>query len=285
MCLFKIVHKKYGEGIIDNVDVINNLVHVSFIKNEKKTRIFQLSSFDANFNLDKTNGISYLYYNYLDEKKIENEKLRRDNIINLIDMKTSEDCEFRFNGFYHMTCFDNLKNIIESKKLFCRNSNKMITDMSESIDLTDRMIKTTNNHTKDFVRFYFRPKTPTYFYFEEASSYMCILRFNKEIMFLNNAKISIGNARNNPNFKAVNESNIKEIDFLSVFKSSWPFGNDLNIKNMSSTELLIPNEIGLEFLEEVIFKSDENRKLFWENYIYDKKIRFNVNSNVFKRSY
>ena len=72
----------------------------------------------------------------------------------------------RFEGFVHETTIDNLISIIEDGHLYSR---EYLTEHDKEFDsvANEGVLNQTSYYVKSHVRFYFRPRTPTYYHFEK----------------------------------------------------------------------------------------------------------------------
>ncbi len=175
-----------------------------------------------------------------DKKFLENEQqfnkqfFIKNDVISFEDKlyEIIESLNSKWKGYiYHFTHVENAKNIIASKKLLARNYTKFVDSAGKGY------IQTTENIVKDYVRFYFRPLTPTQYYNEGLGRLtknqdlpQCpvpvFFKFNlKEVLkkYMRKCYISNGNLRHYPAVQFGNDSEIlKKFNFENLYAE---FGN------------------------------------------------------------
>jgi hypothetical protein len=211
-----------------------------------------------------------------------------DQLINkytqIINQKITPLCEIRFDGFYHMTHILNAASIIKKGKLFSRSRKAMLYDMTNALSLTNSIIGKTDEAVQDHARFYFRYKTPTFWYFEDLKE-VVLLKFSKKLLAIPNAKISAGSAGKASNeILSLNAKNLERIDFATVFLSSNAYKNEEE-KNLRHSELLIPGEVALELLEKIIFRSNKDLMSFKQKFGHRKGITYITDKSKFFKEY
>lgn len=198
----------------------------------------------------------------------------------IIIQKTPEYCEFDFDGFYHMTHYENAVSMLKAGKINSRNKNLMKVDMVKEVGITDRVISATNSKVKDYVRFYFRPKNPIFWHFEDNKK-VVLLKFKTKLLTHPGANISIGSAGYlNSEIKKVNKENLGNIDFESIFSSS-KFSECKKERNLRNTELLILNEVNLIYLESLIFRNVQELQKFKIKYGHFKGVLYDSDKSKF----
>jgi hypothetical protein len=207
-------------------------------------------------------------------KKATNVPLTKDEknkILALIENCIDPSSEFKFDGFYHITTLDNFINIANDRMLLSRNKAKIIDDMSEINDVTNSVLSKTSNAIKSHVRFYFRPKTPTYYHFENSNKEYCLMKFDRDIMFNEYAKISRGNAaKKMSDLHDVRYKELININFRMIFLKSGNYSNHKEI-DLSDSELLIPHYVTLDNVKEYIFRNNKNKM-----YVYNELKKRNI---------
>ena len=181
-------------------------------------------------------------------------------------ISTSND---RFEGFVHETTIDNLMSMIEDGYLYSR---EYLMEHDKEFDsiANEGVLDLTSYNVKSHVRFYFRPRTPTYYHFEKKcrNNVVCLI-FDKDLAIMENASISIGNACNDDRYhfneyvtSEFNENFWRKVfDFSGAYRINDDFYDDgsngywtVSNKNERHTELLVPNKVSLNYLKKIIFK-------------------------------
>jgi hypothetical protein len=207
-----------------------------------------------------------------------------DELVQIIKGKINSTCRLGFDGFYHMTSIENIISVLEEGLLYSRNKaeslNKLIVDMKELIPETENVLKNTPRGIQNYVRLYFRPKTPTFYYFQKATN-SAILKFNAKILCIEDNRISIGSAaRINAELFSPNSDALGNINFKMLYRSeATPLNADE--KNIRHTEMLIPNSLSINYLDEVIFKSEEHKQKFELNFKKYSNVRCIVDKTKF----
>ncbi|OZM56890.1 hypothetical protein CIB95_08960 [Lottiidibacillus patelloidae] len=202
-----------------------------------------------------------------------------EELVKVINQKVSPKCELKFDGFYHMTHFDNAASILKDGKIFSRSRQSMKVDMNKKLDITNRVISYTHANIQDHVRMYFRPKTPTFWYFENFSE-IVLLKFSSSLLTLPRAKVSIGNAGNSSSVICdITKSTLNHINFNSLFLSSEVQNKEE--MNLRHTELLIPEELELSHLDSIIFRSNKDLLAFKNKFGHHKGVLYQVNKAKF----
>lgn len=180
---------------------------------------------------------------------------------------------FNFEGFHHYTSFKNFINIIQSKKLCSRNRIENI--FPEFCDAASKnVISKTTTHVKDMVRFYYRGQTPTFYKNEgiklkpidenEETAHMPIpvlLLFSKNLLNYDGRCFSNKNCASNYVFITNQEQEAMNFDWEKIFSIGPTSIEDrFEIKQRRNAEFLLPDEINLDDLIAIIFRSEADKK-------------------------
>ena len=189
---------------------------------------------------------------------------------------------YNFDGFYHQLNILNLCSVLESGCLYSRHKlgNKFYNNANEEI------IDNTDESIKKCVRFYFAPKTPTNYKFEEIlPNKMVYLKFNWKLMTVDEkAMFYNGNAASKYSTGILVRQFLKVKNFESNIMN-WPeiFGrgsynvigypeilddysiehNKWNITRQRNAEFLVNNQVKIyDYLEFIIFKNEASLQEF-----------------------
>lgn len=205
---------------------------------------------------------------------------KADQLTQFIKGKIPEQTKLKFDGFYHMTHMNNAASIIKEGRLYCRAKNHMNVDMAQTLETTSSVLNNTGFTVKNYSRLYFRPLTPTYYYFQKSGA-MVLLRFSEQLIGSEGAMFSVGNAgKYTPRILPVSIGNIKQLDFDLLFMSSEVATTDYE-KDLRHTELLIPNYVSIRYLKEVYFMTKLDLSIFSETYGLASDIKYSVNLDKF----
>ncbi|WP_400205483.1 DarT ssDNA thymidine ADP-ribosyltransferase family protein [Candidatus Methanarcanum hacksteinii] len=201
-----------------------------------------------------------------------------------------------FEGFVHETTIDNLMSMIEDRCLYSREYLMEHEKKFNSI-ANESVLHLTSYQVKSHVRFYFRPRTPTYYHFEKkcGDNVVCLI-FDKELAMVKDASISIGNACNDDRYhfneyvtKEFNETFWRRVfDFSGAYHvDNYCYDGDSNgywtvsNKNERHTELLVPDKVSLSYLKKIVFKNEERLNTFkrTEQYATVKEFDIEVECN------
>lgn len=232
---------------------------------------------------------SYYFYNsstftWIDKnKQPENVINKSQKVIplNYLESKLRKDNPFTFDGFYHMTHINNLRSIVKAKKIFSRDNVRSYIkfDMAEKLELTRKMLGM-NSLSEKFARFYFRPRVPTFSYFEDYT--VVLLKFSKDIINLKGAKMSLGNASYSKDIKDTKEIYHFSVDFNYIF-SEHNFDNESQEWKLSQSELLVPNYVDIKYLKTVYFKNSDEMLSFTGQYGPIQGVGLHVGQNLFSK--
>lgn len=172
---------------------------------------------------------------------------------------------------YHYTDILNILLILKEKHLYSRNICKERSLMINDNALPSVINKTTFEN-KSFVRFYFRPKTPTQYInegfksrakFENDEDYThcpmpIFLLFDiKKILAMKSSMFVNKNlAYNPPKFTSIKE--LRNFDFDKIYHSG-DIKNDREIIERRHSEVLIPDKCSLEFLTSINCRSNAEK--------------------------
>jgi len=175
---------------------------------------------------------------------------------------------------YHFTHMGNAVNILKEGAILSRhkaNESCLMTVDNASGDVLSH----TNERWKTYVRFYFRPKTPTQYSNEGIRSKSNMNDLNahcpvpvfflfdsKEMLTREDSKFSYGNlAVTNEAFS--DSDKFKEMPFRYIYhEGSYDPNNEYFIKNNRHAELIIPNECSLDSLKVILCRSAAEKETF-----------------------
>jgi len=208
-------------------------------------------------------------YFYVDPDKI---KENLENVLSVLEEKTS------FEGFLHYTDITNIESIIETKKLFSRSMSKEIISTDAA---SKEVLDHTDNKIKEYVRFYYKEKTPTIFNNEGIKqvgmpTHMPIpilLVFDKNIIFHNNIAFLDGGGGSH--FTKFTEDSFKVLKFewdlilerkplqrSDELLSEEDKKNKSRLNNHRNAEFLYKESVSTEFIRKVYLRSNAELKLF-----------------------
>lgn len=190
---------------------------------------------------------------------------------------------------YHFSHIANVVEILNSGTLYSRNKAIELGLMAND-NAHDDVIKHTQNYYKDYVRFYFRPKTPTQ-YINEGILPLSQVQNNAhcpvpvfllfdfvKILSLDNVLFSNGNIANRGAEIYSNLVELKKLEFDNIFHSSALPQETYreHIKYCRHAEVLIKNELDVyNCLKLVVVRSqaDKESLLYWLNDEAKKKLQ------------
>lgn len=201
-----------------------------------------------------------------------------------------------FEGFHHYTDFKNFIQIMKEKKLYSRNiveeKQLLHTDAAEN-----SVIVRTPSLIKDMVRFYYKENTPTLYRNEgirhdddfgrnEHNVHMPIpvlLLFEKELIFEPGVYITNGGGGSVYTQKTNDFNKALSYDWDGVFRRG-PYGQvppqEISaITNRRNAEFLYPNQVGIDRLSAIIFRSEADKK--HAEFILGENDLFQVNPSKF----
>ncbi len=172
---------------------------------------------------------------------------------------------------FHFTDISNAVKILESGKLVCRSRVNIEKDIA-----SQQVIEQTDEKWKDYVRLYFRPRTPTQYHnegFRPISSLSSLkahcpmpifLVFDADtLLTADSTYFSDGNVAVSKPSVGNDASFFQTIPFEKVFHDGRLNDNEKrNIVYHRHAEVLIPNELGLDSLKWIVCRSEaESRTL------------------------
>ena len=215
--------------------------------------------------------------------------------------------KYNFEGFFHTTSFENFINIYKTNKLYSRNYLKNNNINFEDIANQDVVTKQKKEH--DYVRFYFRPKTPTNYrnegikctkslnkkncidlgngihkdeeYNKQQSANPVVMIFNYSIAQNKNCKFKQFNKMNQ---ELVNS--IQELENWDLIFAEGKYEDDIRKayeKPFRMAEFLYPDFIETKEIKKIIFRSkcDKERAI----QLLGNDNRFIVDTNYFYNNY
>ena len=198
-----------------------------------------------------------------------------------------------FDGFIHVTDFENFISIMKSGYILSRNE----AAKSGFIDAaSNEMISQTRDFVFDFVRFYYRPKTPTFFRNEgikntnkdwDWQAHMPIpvcLVFSESLIDNSNWHFSDGNCASG-HTRICNRQSLyqaQKINWNTVF-STGPYDKSANLSSeitrIRQAEFLYPKKVSTEKLKAIYFRSPADLK--HARVILGENDRFHVDNSKF----
>ena len=172
-----------------------------------------------------------------------------------------------FDGLYHYTDFTNFIKIMECGKLYSRNKAKQ-KDFLDGAEKT--VLMRTDPKTFDYVRLYYKEKTPTTYENEgikmdNSHPHMplpVILLFNEEIMRLPKRLMTNIWAGSDEKVATKNYSIASKFKWESIFhRSPMREAEKKSIKLSRHAEFLVEDELDLKYLKKIIFRSQADKKM------------------------
>lgn len=189
--------------------------------------------------------------------------------------------EWWSNYIYHFSHISNVIKILNCGKLYSRNKAIELGLMAND-NAHDDVIQHTQNHYKDYARFYFRPKTPTQ-YINEGILPLAQVQNNAhcpvpvfllfdfiKILSLDGILFSNGNIANKGAEIYTNLEDLEKLEFDNIFHSSALPQETYreHIKYCRHAEVLIKNELDVyNYLKLIVVRSqaDKESLLYWLN--------------------
>lgn len=173
---------------------------------------------------------------------------------------------------FHFTEIHNAVSILKSEELLSRNE-----VLRQKINFVDsalsNVINMTNEKYKEYVRFYFRPKTPTLYLNEGIRPSLPVnaphcavpvyfLFSSKDILSMQSSKFSNGNLANDPELFETSDDFAK-LPFNKIYHdgSIREFENRRDIVNCRHSEVLVPKRVSLEHLKQIECRSSAERDM------------------------
>ena len=219
--------------------------------------------------------------------------------------------EYGFKGFYHYTDFSNLKEILSSERIVCRNKAK--GHFWDSADHT--ALDRAPEWVGDQVRLFYFPKTPFLYKnegFKPNASGVHMPRpialiFDESVAYLNGVKFLNGSAINLTGDEQHRTDITKDVseamDYrwdLIAYRGAVPSrDNDIEevfgerdrgkITNCKNAEMLLPQELNISYLKCIAFRSIADYKqaveLFGESKLFQFKPNLFNNNHTFLNDY
>lgn len=221
------------------------------------------------------------------------------------DLKTKliEDLkqQHQFEGFHHYTDLTNFFRIMKNEKLFSRNK---AIELGFTDSASQEVLSHTHKYIMDFVRFFYKEKTPTIYKNEgikvdNEAPHMPIpvlIIFDESIIYHSEVAFLSGGGGNPHSIctKSINQAS-KFFDWYVIF-SRGPIprfqnniqsvGNDTSgasITNKRNAEFLYPTEIDIKYINKIIFRSPADKKT--AEIILGKNNLFLIDNNQVKFNY
>lgn len=216
---------------------------------------------------------------YSDIHKIENK---------INDLKKSVDPSKRWwpETLFHFTDVHNAVNILKSGKLFSR---KYLLDNGgmKNDNASPEIIGLTNDEWKNYVRFYFRPRTPTQYHNEgfrpknqrtlggaHCPVPIFFLFESLPILSMKESKFSTGNlAANYPVYNTGRD--FEEMPFNYIYhEGSFDRYTESYITSHRQAEVIVPNYCTLDHLRLIVCRSSAERETLIDLLPYDTYQKF-----------
>ncbi|MEK4930321.1 DarT ssDNA thymidine ADP-ribosyltransferase family protein [Bacillus sp. FSL K6-1338] len=173
------------------------------------------------------------------------------------------------NYIFHFTNINNAVEILKQKRLCSRQK-----ALSEGLMVTDNasrdVIAITEEKRKQYVRFYFRPRTPTQFHNEGFKSVNQKEHLNAHcpvpVFFLfdslamlsrTDSYFTYGNLARNPDVYCKSED-FRGMPFQNVYHDQWHYEDQITFNRHA--EVIIPNECDLNDLKYVVCRSQAEKE-------------------------
>lgn len=203
---------------------------------------------------------------------------------------------------YHYTNIDNAASILERGEILSRNklrdSGSMIND-----NASDEVIEQTSSRWKDYVRFYFRPRTPTQYNNEGIRCRSTMSSFNSHcpipIFFLFNSVAILntegvyftnGSLANRAEHILYNTpEEFEKLPFSMIFhnRAILPNEDTAEIKRIRHTEVIKRDVMRLDSLEFIVVRSHAEKQTLLSylspevKQAYEAKIKIDSNNDLF----
>lgn len=205
--------------------------------------------------------------------------------------------QYNFVGLIHVTDFENFKKIYKSG--FLKSRYTILEEIDDFVDsASGEVLSKAGEGVKSCVRFYYRPKTPTFYNNEgikvdNQPPHMPIpvcLVFKGELIYLPDTYFSDGNATNYETCVGNDHVFFSLIDWDKVFHTgsfNRAYRNEYVRKRQA--ELLSRNPVPLDYLSKVIFRcqADYNRAvhILGENRLFVVDVTMFHNMNNYIKDY
>jgi hypothetical protein len=194
---------------------------------------------------------------------------------------------YNFNGPLHFTDFKNLNYILKEGYLYsrkdCQRRNLIFVDGANY-----SVLNSAGDFIQSCVRFYYRGKTPTLYDNEgiKLRKYCngihipipVYLRFDEELLYLDSTEFTNGNATNS--LRGNTADFFKNMDWDAIFHdTSFNWEQRDYIVNKRQAELLSREPVSLNYLKEIIFRCETDKKRAINIFGYDN--RYTVDIKLF----
>ncbi|OHY76647.1 DarT ssDNA thymidine ADP-ribosyltransferase family protein [Priestia aryabhattai] len=173
------------------------------------------------------------------------------------------------NYIFHFTNINNAVEVLKQERLCSRNR-----ALSEGLMVTDNaskdVIEKTEDKWKDYVRFYFRPRTPTQYHNEGFKTANQIETLNAHcpvpVFFLfdslamlsrEDSYFTYGNLARNPDICYKGEE-FRGMPFENVYHDQWHYEDQITFNRHA--EVIIPNECDLKSLKYIVCRSQAEKE-------------------------
>lgn len=239
----------------------NNIEKKKKIEAEEKRKALELAK-QKEIELQRQNKL---------EEELKHEIKSKENFINMLQSN------YQFEGFHHYTDFINFLDIMKTGKLLSRNK----AFKCGFIDAAEQsVIDRTSEKVKEYVRFYYKEKTPTIYDNEgikvdNSLPHMPIpvlLLFSENIINYRNIAFTSGCGGSKYSQITNNLQTAINFDWKTVFNRGWiPTDEDIlmtlgydpnkaNVINKRNAEFLLNKEIDIKHIKKIIFRSPADKK-------------------------
>jgi hypothetical protein len=275
-CVF---HKSFGIGVVSEQK--EKIILVKFEKENELKKFSYPNAFGVFLELENKEFSEKMLEekNLLKRRQVEAERLNTNELerqgrMTLVKRLSNE---YGFEGFLHYTDVKNLTNIVRDGKLFSRNKANTRT----IIDSADQdVLSKTPNYIMDYVRFYYKDKTPTFYRNEgikvdNKDPHMAIpvaLLFRDEIIYHRKTAFLSGCGGSKYSYFTEDIDEAAAFDWSNIFSrgpiyaseyDDDPYNREIykwKINNKRNAEFLYKNEIDLMYLDKLIFRSQAELK-------------------------
>lgn len=171
---------------------------------------------------------------------------------------------------YHYSDVQNIASILNSGTMYSRNRSNQL-NLMENDNASIEVIDQTDDWIKDYIRFYFRPKTPTQFNNEGFRSKLTMSKFHahcpmpifllfnlNSILNLNNCYFSENSLANNIEHNLMRTpKEFQELPFSKIYHDTY-LTNDIRneIVSCRQAEIIVPHELPIDgLLEKILVRS------------------------------
>ena len=209
---------------------------------------------------------------------IEN-SLIKDNLETREKLKGDVIKNLPHNGFYHLTNFENLENII-SNGMFSYNLVREKGLLKSDMSNPDIQAKRKNVH--NYVPLYINPKNPflNSFKIQNNINNLVLLEVFPHILVQKkNTRFSDGNAADVETNLFENKNDLEKINWKLLQSGIWE--NNIESKRIMCSEILIPNHIEDYYIQRIIIKNENQISKVMSLFPNRKGISITLDSNFF----